>query len=79
MKTTNEISLEIDELGKELLKAEQERDMVEEEITKRRREIDEKHILIRDLENSLRKSKANCRELKLNLEQKKREFWRVKE
>jgi hypothetical protein len=78
MKTPDEIGLEIDALHKELLKAEEERDLIEESITNKRRETDLIRVSLRDLENSLIKAKCLVREHKFNLEQKKREFWRVK-
>jgi hypothetical protein len=78
-KSSAELSIEIDHLETELIKSEEERDRVEIEITNRRRVIDEKRIEIRELENTLIKAKALTREHRFNLEQKKREFWRVRQ
>jgi len=78
MKTAEELSLEIDEEEKKLLIAEENRDKIEEEITSKRRETDLIRVSLRDLENTLIKSKCLVREHRHNLEQKKREFWRVR-
>jgi hypothetical protein len=78
MRTPEEISLEIDEEEKKLLIAEEERDKIECEITDKRRAMDMLRVSVRDYENILIKAKCLVREHRHNLEQKKREFWRVR-
>lgn len=79
MESSHELSLQIAETEKEINLASNNRDQVKIAINALRREIHQKQIDIKNLEDSLLKAESIVRELKTKHSILKDKFWTTKE
>lgn len=77
-KTTDELAQMLGDWEGKILKAEDNRDIIEQEINHLRRIIDETKIKIRDLESGLIKAKCVVRERRKEHKDIDRAFWKTR-